>query len=139
MFELSEFPNDLTYVLRSSFETDLGSPELSDDEIDVLDAISKLHRAKSVGYHFEAGETDKLIGRRLVFETGELRSDEDGHWFAVPDSKLEEFDDRMEAIEGKDYMECPEQVDDFIDFSGEFSIDRPCDVKVVISRDEVVG
>lgn len=49
------------------------------------------------------------------------RQDGDGHWYWIPNELLSDFGKVLKRIEGKDYMDCP---DDFDSFSEDFDIYR---------------
>lgn len=41
------------------------------------------------------------------------RQDDDGHWYWIPSEIIAGFDQMLSAIEGKLYMDCPDQFDSF--------------------------
>lgn len=47
--------------------------------------------------------------------------DDDGHWYWIPDDKLESFKAQLSEIEGKYYMDDPDKFDRFND---EFEVYR---------------
>ena len=49
------------------------------------------------------------------------RQDDDGHWFWIPEDEIVEFNIALSKLEGKSYMDCP---DDFDNFSEKFEVYR---------------
>lgn len=43
-----------------------------------------------------------------------LRQDDDCHWYMIPASEAADFDIASEKLEGKEYMDCPDDFDDFM-------------------------
>ena len=41
--------------------------------------------------------------------------DEDGHWYWIPNDILDNFREDLDNISGKEYMDCPNDFDNFID------------------------
>lgn len=41
--------------------------------------------------------------------------DDDGHWYWIPNRLLAEFNNDLEIISGKMYMDCPDDFEAFID------------------------
>ena len=65
--------------------------------------------------------------------TGYLRRDDSGHWYAIPDTVIEAFDDAQEQLEGKEYMDAADDFDSFEAHYGEYRLGGSyTDVKVLI-------
>ena len=41
-------------------------------------------------------------------------TEDDGHWYWIPENEVEQFNADSEKLEGKEYMDCPDEFDSFI-------------------------
>lgn len=107
-----------------------------------IDAVQKLNETqeaiallKKMGVEVpeEAYELEALASLAAKAQkAGELRRDDDGHWYAVPDVELEAFDELSEKIEGVEYMADPDNFDEFNSRYGVYRIDGYADLKVFL-------
>lgn len=51
---------------------------------------------------------------------GYFKQDGDCHWYFIPSEEVEEFDRLLQATEGKDYMDAPDEYDEFNDKFSEY-------------------
>ena len=67
-----------------------------------------------------------------VLRFGRLRQDDDGHWYAVPNGEVAEFDAMSAAVEGRTYLEAARLYDAIESRFGRYRIDGPQSVAILI-------